>query len=257
MVYQTALLFELSLPTAFYGFVFFGTLCSYNFHWLFTPHRLPSAASVKLRWHIQFKKLHWALTLVSFIIAVYCTVLLLPYWPWLLASAVLTFLYSAPKIPIPPFTHLRKIAYGKTVFLAYAWMHITTQLPLLITSSDWTLPQYVFALYRFALIYTICILFDLRDRDKDRAEGIKSMVTQMSKPQVSIIYFGILMLLAATTFWLAFFLPYGTSLALLIPGLFLLLFYQWLSRQTSDYLFYFGLDGLMVFSLPLMLLFPF
>ena len=72
-------------------------------------------------------------------------------------------------------------------------MHITTQLPLWMLKRVGKLPHYFFALQRFCLIYAICILFDLRDRENDRTEGIKSMVTQMSLPQVRVIYYGMLL----------------------------------------------------------------
>jgi 4-hydroxybenzoate polyprenyltransferase len=191
------------------------------------------------------------------IASLYFVSLLIEHWALLLATAVFTFLYTAPKIPVPPFTLLRKIAYGKTAFLALAWMHITTQLPLLMVETDWQLPQYLFALHRFGLIYTICILFDLRDRNSDRKEGIKSMVTQMSPPQVGVIYYGMLLFYFVCSLWLWAFLSPGATLALLIPGTILLFCYGWFTRQSSEYVFYFLLDGLMVISLPLMLLFPF
>lgn len=257
MVYQTAYLFDMSLLPSFYGFIFFGTLCSYNFHWLFTPRQLPPDASPKLIWHVRHRKWHGIIALASLAGAFYFVLPLYQHWEWLLATAVFTFLYSAPKIPFDPFTRLRRIAYGKTIFLALAWMHITTQLPLLVVDTDWQMPHYLFALHRFALIYVICILFDLRDRDKDRLEGIKSMITQMDKQQVGIIYFGMLLFLFIVTCWLVLYFSMGTVLALLLPGALLLFFYHWFTHQVSDYVFYFVLDGLMVFSLPLMLLFPF
>lgn len=257
MVYQTAYVFSLTVPLSFYGFVFFGTLCSYNFHWLFTPALLPLKPSLKLSWHVQHRRLHAALAVISVIAAACFVLLLYQHWVWLLATAFLTFLYSAPKIPVAPFTGLRKIAYGKTVFLALAWMHITTQLPLLMVQTHWQLSHYLFAFHRFSLIYAICILFDLRDREGDQLEGVKSMITQMSLPQVGVIYYGILFFYFISSLCLLAHFPSGTVLALLVPGMLLLFYYQWFSRQTSDFVFYFLLDGLMVFSLPLMLLFPF
>ena len=257
MVYQVVHLFHIALPLSFYGFVFFGTLCSYNLHWLFTPATVTADAPFKTRWHVKHRHLHTVLTSIALVGAIFFVTHLLEHWTWLLATALFTFLYTAPKIPVAPFTSLRKIAYGKTVFLALAWMHITTQLPLLLVETNWQMQHYLFALHRFSLIYIICILFDLRDRESDKVEGIKSMITQMSLPQVRVIYFGMLLFYFVCTFWLWAYLSFGTGLALSIPGIILLFSYNWFIRQTSAYVFYFLLDGLMVFSLPLMLLFPF
>lgn len=257
MVHQTGLLFHAIPPFPFYAFVFAGTLCSYNFHWYFTHVADDSEISLKTGWHIRYRNVHLAIAVIAFLIATVLAFILIEYWLWLAVSALFTFLYSAPKIPMAPFTRLREIAYGKTIFLALAWMHVTTMLPLLIQDAEWQIPHYLFALNRVFLIYAICILFDLRDRESDRREGIKSMITQMSLTQVAVIYYGILFFWAVTTFWLALYFSAGNILALFMPGLFLLLGYKWFKRQQNDYVYYLLLDGLMVISFPLMLLFQF
>jgi len=254
MVHQTALLFNVNLSFSFYAFVLAGTLCSYNFHWFFTQ---AAGADVpyKAKWHIRYRKVHLLISLTAIIAASYFAFQLIQHWEWLLLTAIFVFLYSAPKVPMPLFRQLKNIAYGKTVFLALAWMHVTTMLPFLVVDAEWSLPHYLFALHRFFLIYAICILFDLRDREQDQLEGIKSMITQMSTGQVSIIYYGILVCWAVTAFWLAFYFPFGVVFSLLVPGLWLLLGYGWFKKQQCDYVYYFMLDGLMVISYPLMLLF--
>src|SRR5579875_2420171 len=123
MVWQSYYLFHLPLFYAFTGFVFFGTLCSYNFHWFLTPY-IP-ATSARVLWSVRFKWLHLLLYIVGAVGAAYFLYQLRQYWQWLLFTAFLTFLYSAPKVPITPFIQLRKIAVAKTLFLAFAWTHIT------------------------------------------------------------------------------------------------------------------------------------
>lgn len=257
MVHQTVLLFDVAQPFSFYFFVFFGTMCSYNLHWYLTNEAAPAGASQKQTWHLQYKRVHLSLAATALLLACIAAFYLLHHWAWLLVSAFFTFLYTAPKIPYWPFIKLRQIAYGKTVFLALAWMHITTMLTLLMADVQWQLPHYLFALNRFFLIYAICILFDLRDRENDRKEGIKSMITQMSAPQVSLIYYGVLLVWLVTTAWLFFYFSAGVIVALAVPGLLLFFIYNWARQQRSDYVYYFMLDGLMVISYPLMLLFQF
>lgn len=257
MVYQTALLFKAHPSFTFYVFVFAGTLCSYNFHWYFTHVTDPSQLTLKTGWHIKYRSLHLAIAVAALIISGFAAFLLLQHWLWLALSALFTFLYSAPKVPLWPFNKLKRIAYGKTVFLALAWMHVTTMLPLLVQDINWDTPQILFALNRFYLIYAICILFDLRDRMHDRLEGIKSMITQMSLQQVSVIYYGILVAWLVTTLWLSLYFLTGIIIALLVPGFILAFGYTWFKKAQNDYIYYFMLDGLMVISFPLMLLFQF
>ncbi len=258
MVFQTCYLFQLDHQPYFYGFVFFGTLCSYNFHWFLTPAKVADhATSLKVQWSQRHRQLHAALALVSLAASLYFLLHLWPHLLWLLVTALFTFLYTAPKLPFPPFIKLRKVAYGKTVFLSLAWMHITTMLPLLVTVVNWQLPHYLFALNRFFLIYAICILFDLRDRKRDREEGIRSMITEFSLLQVDVLFIGVLVVFFMTNAWLALYFSPGFTAGLLLPGLLLAVYYNWFKAQRSDYVYYFILDGLMIFSLPLLLLFQF
>ena len=76
MVYQVEYLFQIALSLPFYGFVFFGTLCSYNLHWLFTPAILPPEASFKAHWHVKHRRLHAILAAASLIECLYFVALL-------------------------------------------------------------------------------------------------------------------------------------------------------------------------------------
>jgi hypothetical protein len=60
MACQTAFLFDVSVPFSLYGFVFCGTVCSYNFHWYLTPPQA-GGASDKLTWSLSNKPIHLAL----------------------------------------------------------------------------------------------------------------------------------------------------------------------------------------------------
>ena len=175
MAWQTYYLFEVDPYADFLFFLFFGSICSYNFHWYLTPGIYGS--SYKTQWSIRNKKLHLILFLIGLMGAGWFCFQLLHHWKWLLATAFITFLYSAPKIPYHPFSHLKKIAVGKTIFLALVWTHTTAILPLVLSNSEWQNEHFLFAVNRFFLIYPICILFDYRDREDDRKEGIKSMIT--------------------------------------------------------------------------------
>ena len=257
MVYQSFHLFGLTLDNSFMAFVFSGTLCSYNFHWFLTGPPNDGMVSVKNQWNIRNRKLHLLLAFVSFVVAAVFLLRLRQHFIWLAGAACITFLYSAPKIPLRKTMWLRNIAYGKTIFLALAWTYITAMLPLLITIDIWYREHYLFCINRFFLIYAICILFDLRDRDRDRSEGIRSLVTHLELPAVHVLYRGVLVVFFLTTVWLLWFLPIYVIAALLIPGLIVAILYSWFRKQQSDFVYYFVLDGLMAFSLPLLLIFEF
>jgi 4-hydroxybenzoate polyprenyltransferase len=151
---------------------------------------------------------------------------------------------------------LRKVAYGKTILLAAVWMYVTTVLPIVISTGKWSPDYSFFTLSRFFLIYAICILFDYRDREDDKAAGIRSMITYFSERGITKLFFLSLALFALFTLWL---LMDDYSLRdvilLLIPGFILALLYNHAKLNLSDDLYYFVLDGLMMLSALLMLVF--
>lgn len=249
MAYQTNLLLIGKPPSFnFSGFVFCATICSYSFHWYLTPD-IADIDSVRLRWLTANRTVHLVLLLLGVAGAAYFGYYLLPHWKNLLIVAFATFLYSAPKIPHPLFRSLRKVALGKTIFLAFVWMYVTTLLPLQVSDAPWRTDFTLFALSRFFLVYTICILFDYRDREYDRSIGIRSLITWLSERGIlylyiiSLLVFGVTSLLLLKFGW-----NYQTVGLLIIPGLVLSFIYGYAIKNFSDILYYFYLDGLMAVS---------
>lgn len=247
MVYQTYYLFHLPYYQNFIWFIFFGTLCSYNFHWYLTPALY--GGSYRTQWSIKHKNLHLVLYLVGLGGASWFAIQLLDHWLWLIITAFITFLYSAPKIPYPPFNHLKKIAVGKTIFLALVWAHTTALLPVLLEPIQLKAVHIIYFINRFFFIYAICILFDYRDREDDKQQGIKSMITHFDERGINrLFYLSILIFFTTTLLLYITGISLINSLCLLIPGVILSWLYQRSKKMNSDYYYYFFLDGLMALS---------
>ncbi len=253
MVYQTALLFHLQFPLALYAFVFSGSVCSYNFHWYLTPPDI-AAPTGKLRWNVSNRKLHLVLFMIGLLGAAITSILLIEHWLWLGMTAFFTFLYSAPLINYPLTIWLRKIAVGKTIFLAFAWTHVTTLLPLLIGVENFSAVHLVFVLNRLFFIYAICIVFDRRDVESDRKAGIKSLITYLNAKGVDRLFWASLLTVLITSALLINWFDLIDLIILIIPALIMGLLYEHSKKDTSDYLYYFLLDGLMALSAPILIL---
>jgi len=253
MVYQVQLLFpQAIIPGIFYVFVFFSTICSYNFHWWLTRHAVNGTE--RLHWALQHKGLHLVLYFVGLLGAAASFWQLRQHWFWIAFGAFVTFLYSAPKIPQKIFIGLRRIAIGKTIFLAFVWMYVTTALPLLVAGGQWQASFTWLACSRFFLIYAICILFDYRDREDDKADGIRSMITWFNEPGINLLFILSLVLFALFTVALGSTgTPFAITCILLVPGIVAAALYKYAKRNFSDYLYYFVLDGLMMLSALIMI----
>jgi len=248
MVYQVySLIINKPVNLYFAVFVFFSTVCSYNFHWALTPHSI--APSQRLQWDEKHKSYHLLLSIAGLTGAAISFLFIKENWFYIGMAAILTFLYSAPKISFTPFQWLKKIAIGKTIFLAMAWTYVTAVLPILLDGNIATEKAIFFCTGQFFFIYAICILFDFRDRDYDKKEGIRSMITYFDERgidilfSISIIAFFILSILLKHTG-----IQWINIAILLIPSFVLIAFYRHAKRNFSDYLYYFVLDGLMMFS---------
>ncbi len=246
MIYQSNHLLDLRYDTFHYFlFVFCSTLCSYNFHWGLSTDA--ESTLVRLTWTRNHLRLHALLFGISAIGAAASFIYFIEHWFVMSIAVILTFLYSAPKLPF--LTWLRKIAIGKTIFLSMVWMYVTTALPLFLDGRSWTANDMLFCISRFFFIYSICILFDFRDRDWDRKEGIKSMITYLSDKGVDrLFYISMLIFALATAAMYLTGLHWRYVLLIFVPGVIMLPLYKIGKKNFSDYLYYIILDGMMMLS---------
>ncbi len=252
MCLLTSRLFNHPLPFSYLLFAFCGTLCSYSFHWFLTGNGADTSG--RAGWSVQNKILILSIFLMGIAGAAYSFFLLPQIRLWLIVSAVLTFLYSAPMLPFRPFQALKRIAVGKTSFLAFVWTQITVILPLMLIEPNWSSDHYLFIFNRYFFIFSICILFDHRDRVRDRQDGIRSMVTQLSEKGVDVLFWCTqLIILLSTGLMLPYFFWLDLAI-ILLPTILLSIVYRTCKRSTSDLVYYFLLDGLMMLSGLILLL---
>lgn len=255
MTWQSGYVLQLPIPDDLYWFVFFATICSYNFHWYLTPQS--QFSTERTRWSLQHKNTHLLFYFAGVIGALIFFYKLREHWFALFFATLLTFLYSAPKIPLPYFRFLKQVAIGKTLFLTTVWTYVTAMLPVFIASQHFNHAMKWFSASRFFLIYSICILFDYRDRTDDRQDGIRTLVNYFDETVVNRLF---VFSIVAFIFFTLGLLFTGTSLIsvliLIIPGIVLFSIHKMAKHSTSDYLYYFVLDGLMVLSALLMAILP-
>lgn len=250
MVWQTDQILMLQYDQLnYYAFAFFSTICSYNFHWYLTP---VTDASARLQWNQRRRKLQIAGCIIGGAGAAWFFLPLKDHWLPVAGAIGLTFLYSAPKLS--HFSWLRKIAVGKTLFLTFVWTYVTTLLPAIIAGNGASPDTWLLTAHRFFLIYAICILFDQRDLEEDRAQGIRSLITKLKGPQLERLYYISVLLAAVSAILLAPYIPLFVLFSLLLPVTITAMIKGYAETHTSDYVYYGLLDGLMMLSAVIHLL---
>ncbi|MBL7737701.1 MAG: UbiA family prenyltransferase [Chitinophagaceae bacterium] len=253
MVYQTCLLWHIPPDSYLLLFIFSATVCSYSFHWYLS--RPSVLSSPRIEWQHRYHSLHLVLFLAGLAGSLFFSWYLLPYWPWLVLVAVITFLYSAPKIPHPWCRAMRKVAIGKTIFLAMVWTFVTTVLPVIVSETVWHTDTILFVISRFFFIYAICILFDYRDREDDKLNGIRSLITWLDEKGIRYLFFFSIAVSVALSIVLLFYQHSRMEIVILLtPVIITASLFEHARRNFSDMLYYFVLDGLMALSALLMLM---
>ncbi len=243
----TAQVFQLHLTPSFWGLLFFGTLCSYSLHSYLTisadtTHR-------RIRWINQHRMLLMGFFLGAAFITLDLLATLFRYWLYWLPAAIVTFLYTAPKINRYPFIYLRRVAVLKTAYLALVWTYVTAALPLLIAAAHWQERMSGWVLNRFFWLYCICFWFDYRDRDEDRLSPHLTLITDMTERQAMVFFSGLVGGFVITLFQLhRYGLTGGQLSRAALPMLLLLVATSRLRTTTSDYWYYGYVDGLLLLS---------
>ncbi len=244
---QTSQLLHFNAPVAVLGFIFFATLCSYNFYWLlskfsFTGRRSPA---------IILKKEVIGLFLLVFSAAglVVCYLNAGLATEYIITAFALTVIYSIPLLPFRFLKFTRKAGVLKTTLLAFTWMYVTGFLPMqksyaLLSNAD------IFILTRrFLFMLMLCIIFDSRDMAVDKIRGLRSLATDLRPSTLQILIYSIFIVMFATNFFSTYYgITNYQSIALQTSTIALLIVYFYSTRK-QDYLFYyFIVDGLMLFS---------
>lgn len=252
MCFGTSYLFDLQIDAHYFLFVFFATLSSYSLHWYFTEIKSEKLIDAQNQFRNQYTVHHRKLLFSQFVIASICSLYLLYFQKEIILyvspAIVATFVYSAPKFPIKALKNLEGKALAKTFYLAAVWIYVTNIIPFLLSNTKWTIDIIIFLLANFTLLYVICLLFDYRDQHKDQ---IKYILIDTNKYFNKIIFAlsCIFILLCITLIYFKF--SFAIIFGLAFTYAYLLLTISKSTKTTSDYWFYFVLDGLM--ALPSLL----
>jgi hypothetical protein len=247
LAFQTAQLLRLDNNLFIYGFIFFATLCSYNFYWILS--KVSFAANKPITGLLKKEAAGFSIFMVAAAGLLYCLYRSSLSIDVIVTAILLTVLYAIPLLPLKWLHFTRKAGVLKTILLAFTWAYVTAFIP--IQKSYWLLNNAdLFVISRrFLFMLMLCIIFDNRDKDVDKIRGLHSLATDL-KPGVlrGLIYFIFAVLFTSNFFYRSYGITFNQSIALQISTLALLTVYFYSARNRSYLFYYFIVDGLMLFS---------
>ena len=246
LCFQTSLLLHITLSAYLYSFIFFSTVCSYNFYWLlsgyaFAEQRLP----VYCKRHVS-NILVFFVSGAAMLISMFGIPSLLPA---IGISLLLTLVYALPLLPFKMLQVARKAGLLKTFLLAFTWAFVTVCIPYQQAPTGNILTLLMLFYNRFLFMLMLCIIFDARDTNVDKIRGLQSLTTLADAKTIKYIMMAVFIayLINGILFRLYYNEP-GQIVALFITGLATGAVYLLSLKKQGYFFYYFAVDGLMLFS---------
>ncbi len=247
MAFQTDQLLNLHVSSYVYGFIFFATLCSYNFYWIMS--RLSFAGTTAIPAILKKQATGFIILFISAAGSAFCLYRSDLPPGFILTAVLLTVLYSIPLLPVKILQFTRRAGVLKTILLAFTWAYVTAFLP--IQKDYWLLDgtEIFIITRRFLFMLMLCIIFDNRDKTVDKIRGLRSLATDLGPGVLKALVYIIFATLFFSNFLFRDFgITWKQSMALQVSTVALLFVYFYAAKKRSYLFYYFFVDGMMLFS---------
>lgn len=242
----------------FHLLIFSATMCEYNLHRFLKFYELPKPDQLKkYKWLSANLMLVWGIAITAVFILAISFFFMSPGTKLvLIASFLLTMLYSFPLKGQAGKLSLRRVPYLKTFVVAIVWTTITVLIPAMELSGKLTFDAFswIFA-GRFLLIFALALLFDIRDIESDTGSGLMTIPVALGQKRTQYLVTGLLILVVMIALGLA--VEYGNYynlFASLLISVILIFFVYCRQCKASPYYYTIFLDGSMVLYSILVLL---
>jgi hypothetical protein len=246
LCFQTALLLRINLSFHLYAFVFFSTICSYNFYWLLSAYAF-AGQSLQL-----FFKRHYTNAIVFGVATIgllFSLFNLKDLLPFISIGLLLTLLYAVPLLPFKIFHFTRKAGLLKTFLLAFTWAFVTVYIPYLQAQTGNKVALGMLFNNRFIFMLLLCIIFDARDTNIDKIRGLQSLTTMLKPSTVKYLMAGLFVAYILNgIFFRVYYNQPVQIIPLLLTGAATAVVYFFAQKKQGYFFYYFLVDGLMLFS---------
>ena len=247
LAFQTKELLHLPCNIYLLGFIFFATVCSYNFYWLLSKYSFGQLPPLYLFFKDEGAK--GILLIIASAGLLFCYFHLHLLIINIVVAGLLTLLYAVPLLPFKFLLFTRKVGMLKTTLLAFTWAYVTAFLPMQKSISMLNGADLFLFSRRFLFMLMLCIIFDNRDKGIDKIRGLQSLATDLSPTILKYLIYTVFIILFSTNFLFRYYgVSLAQSIALQVSTIALLITYYYSTRRQGYFFYYFLVDGLMLFS---------
>jgi hypothetical protein len=254
LLYETCYLLHL-LPSMHWFILlsFFCTMNVYTFHYYLkcvTP-----VEDDRINWYRKHTSWIWLLLVIGACVIAWLLITHFTFlfshknFLWTLFIPILSIGYSFPFLPGR--RALRHLGWLKLPLLSFVWSFTTVSLPVLYSTAnsvDRTQIQVLF-INRFLFILALCVLFNLRDYEEDKADKVMTPAVLLGPGKVLSIGKWILsalnLIAGILLAWVFHFHSSVAYAAIILPIVLLFLLFQFFSFSKTEMQFLFLNDGLM------------
>lgn len=252
---------------AFYTLIFLGTAYYYTF--LYTRETPDHIVNERVIWYQQNKSvLKITQTIILIVLFADLAYFIQRYYNsitqlngfkigqiFIFPAIALTYTFNL--LPFPEIKKLRRVGWLKPFAIGFVWSGVVSVYPIIFYQIQvgshahfFALPSGLLWLKNFMFVSTLCIMFDLKDYDFDKAEGLKTYAVQLGiSKTISFIIIPLVCLGILTFLKFHASIPSTNKPAIilnLIPY-FLLLISAYSLRKHKPIIYYlFVIDGLMI-----------
>jgi 4-hydroxybenzoate polyprenyltransferase len=237
--------------------VFFATVFVYSAHRLVGFTRLERGyGNRRISVILQFKSHIAGYTLVALAGLFFsCTLVLTSSLLLMMIPGIITLLYI-----VPVFRHRRRfrdLPYIKVFIVGMVWSWTCIYIPLQELHSNLEVSHYLLIVEKFLFITAITIPFDIRDRELDTLQHIKTIPVVLGIGRSKLICMTLvsLAIIVAGINWHRQYFDGGQFVSLLLAYLSAIMIIYIIHEKSHDYYYSGMLDGTIVLQCVLMLLF--
>ncbi len=252
----------------FYTLIFLGTIWYYTYSYL--KHTPTEYQNERTKWYVKNAAiLKHTQNIILFILIADAAFFIVKYqqsfvamnslqYGQILLFPIIALTYTFNILPFPEIKKLRRIGWLKPFVIGFVWSGFVSVYPVIfyqlqtnhVHADVFSMPSGLLWLKNFMFISTLCIMFDVKDREEDKKAGIKTFAVQLGIKK-TILFIIIPLVIAGIVAFILFVeknhFPYQRIMANAIPYILLLITAYSLIHKKRKIIYYlFVIDGLMI-----------